>query len=344
MRMITTEGAGLEAREGAIVNIHLTISQPGEDGELYEIYRSKDSQPSGLKFQLGHSLFSEAVERTLLYCKPGSVIDSLCTCPDVSADTQLKIFARKLPEGAKKLWCAANGPVGNAQGALKEPSMIAPKEEDMEPTWQPPQYVLLFHVLLDAVEREGGVPMYMDAPERLDWVNERKRWATELFKRSLWRRAMHGYKKAMLDLEVPVTWENDAQLVERNQLRVALHLNAAACALKLDQERGYPCLQTPKNKYCVHRDAIFHCTKVLDADKHNIKALYRRACAHLLMPATKHINGLALALADLEHALEHDPQNADVRKELKRARERQKREDSKAASMFTKMISAGVEV
>ena len=42
MRTISTEGAGTEAREGAVVTIHLTISQPGEDGELYEIYDSMD--------------------------------------------------------------------------------------------------------------------------------------------------------------------------------------------------------------------------------------------------------------------------------------------------------------
>ena len=344
MRMITNEGGGMEAREGSMVNIHLTISQPSEDGDLVEIYRSKDTEPSGLKFQLGHSLYSEAVERTLIYCKPGAVLDSLCTDKDVAADTQLGIFARKIPDGAKRLWCAPNGPVGNAQEAIREPDMMGRKPEDVLPDWQPPQYVMLFHILLDAVHNEGGVPMYMDAFERIAWVNERKQWATELFKRGLWRRAMHGYKKAMLDLEVPVKWENDSLLLQRNQLRVALHLNCAACAAKLDYQRGYPMLQCPKYHYNVHRDAIFHTTRVLDADKHNIKALYRRAQVHLLIPAEHHINGLALAIEDLDHALEHDPQNDDVKKLLRRARERQKRDDSKAANMYTKMISAGVEV
>ena len=65
MRTISTEGAGTEAREGAVVTIHLTISQPGEDGELYEIYRSKDTHPTGLKFELGRSAYSEAVERAV---------------------------------------------------------------------------------------------------------------------------------------------------------------------------------------------------------------------------------------------------------------------------------------
>lgn len=222
MRMITTEGQGMEAREGAVVVIHLTIQQPGEDGQLYEIYRSKDTVPAGLKFELGRSGYSEAVERSLYFCKPGAVIDSLCTDPDCAADHTLGVFARLIPDKAKDLWCSPRGPVGVAQGALKEPSMIAPKEEDTEPPWQPPQYAILFHILLDSVLNEGGVPMYMMPDERLQWVNERKMWATELFKRGWSRRAMHGYKKAMLDLETPIQWSNDAQLVERNRTPAAL--------------------------------------------------------------------------------------------------------------------------
>ena len=144
--------------------------------------------------------------------------------------------------------------------------------------------------------------------------------------------------------ETPIEWTTDKQLVERNQLRCALHLNAAACALKMSTEREYPNLQTPKLFYDVHHDAIFHCTRVLDADPHNVKALYRRACAHLAIPPARHINGLARAQEDLVHALEHEPQNGEVKKALKRAKELQKQTDAKAASMFTKMISAGVEV
>ena len=64
MRMITTEGAGEEVREGTYVTIHLTISQPSENGELYKVYDSKESAPDGLKFEHGRSLLSEAVERS----------------------------------------------------------------------------------------------------------------------------------------------------------------------------------------------------------------------------------------------------------------------------------------
>ena len=340
MRIVSKQGAGTEAREGALVNIHLTISEPAEDGSLTEIYNSHDIAPEGLRFELGRSLHSEAVERSLHHCQPGAVIDCLCTCPDASDDCSLGLRAQKLPDGAKELWCSPKGPVGHAQEAFKEPAMIRPKPEDTEPPWEPPQYVMMFHILLDAVLTEGAVPMHMLAGERLLWVQQRKLWATELFKRGYSRRAMHHYKKALLDLETPIEWKEEAQLVERNQLRLTLHLSSAACALKLDTKREYPNLQTPKQHYDVHHDAIFHCTRVLAADKSNVKALYRRASAHLMLPADRHINGLALALLDLDRALEEDPQNAEVRKLHKRAREMQKKADTEAVGMYSKMIAA----
>ena len=100
MRTISTEGEGPEAREGSVVRLHLEILQPGEDGQLERIYRSRDDQPDGLQFVLGRDLHSEAIGRTVMHCKPGAVIDSLCTCPDIAFDPTLGIGAREIPAGA----------------------------------------------------------------------------------------------------------------------------------------------------------------------------------------------------------------------------------------------------
>ena len=340
MRTISIEGEGEECREGSVVNVHFEVSQPGDDGQLYEIYKSKKDFPNGLRFEYGRSLYSEALERTLLFCKPGSVIDSFCTCPEMSTDHALNIFPRKLPEGAMHQWQHPGGPVGNAQGAMAPPPMIQPKEEDTPPRWAPPRYVTLFHVRLDSVS-PGAIPMYQNSYERVDWVSQRKAWASELFKRGWYARAMRGYKKAMLDLETPLEWLLEEHLVERNQLRLQLHLNVAACGIKLPVVKSYPNLSTPKTYWDPQHDAISHCTRVLRVDPENVKALFRRAVAHLLLPPERHINGLHLALEDLRRAVELDPQNADVKRELKRAKGLQKELDLVESGRFSKMIGNG---
>ena len=98
---------------------------------------------------------------------------------------------------------------------------------------------------------------------------------------------------------------------------------------------------TPKMHWDPQMDVVNHCSRVLRVDKHNVKALYRRAQGHLIIPAARHINGLALAQEDLALAMELDPQNAEVAKELKRARQLQKELDHKAQGIFTKMIGTG---
>ena len=340
MRTIQTEGQGPEAREGSVVTVHFEVSQPGNDGELYEVYRSKDKHPRGLRFEFGRSLHSEALERTIALCKPGSVIDSVCTCPDMTADPTLGIAAKKLSDGAKERWQHPCGPIGNAQGAIKEPPIMQPKPEDVEPPWRPPDYVTLFHVRLDSVT-EGVIPMYQDSYERIEWVSQRKVWATELYKRGFYARAMRHYKKAMLDLEVPLEWLDEQHVVERNQLRTQLHLNVAACGLKMPVVKPYPNLSTPKTYWDPQLDVVNHCSRVLRVDKRNVKALYRRALGHLLLPSERHINGLALAQEDLSLAHDLDPENVEVLRELKRTRALQKQVDQQQQGMFTKMVGTG---
>lgn len=181
----------------------------------------------------------------------------------------------------------------------------------------------------------------MDAYERLDYCLERKQFGTELYSRGRYVRAMRRYKKTMLDLEVPCAWDNEQHNIERNQMRKQLHLNVAACALKMDTSKQYPTLSTPKYQWDPHLAAIEHCGRVLALEPRNVKALFRRAQLHLHLPPERHINGLALAKADLQLALEIDPNEAAVRKELARAKSIQKAADAKAGSMFARMIEAG---
>jgi len=102
--------------------------------------------------------------------------------------------------------------------------------------------------------------------------------------------------------------------------RLALHLNIAACALRTAD----------------YDNAVFHATRALRTDPKNVKALFRRASAHLAKAGD--VNGLEAALADLGRARELDPDNRDVAAKLAEARRRQKAADRDAASVFSKMV------
>ncbi len=124
---------------------------------------------------------------------------------------------------------------------------------------------------------------------------------------------------------MPTQWEADDN-IRRNQLRLSLHLNVAACGLRATDVHG-------EIRYL---DTISHASRVLEVDPTHVKALFRRGQAHLLRPG--HINGLALALEALRRAAELEPADAGVRSMLARARAQQKALDQKDASMFGRML------
>ena len=340
MRILLTEGHGSEAREGSHITVHWTVSTPGDDGVLREVYNTEDKWPRGVRFTIGRTTYCEAVERSLVAMKPGSVLDCFCTDMEAACCPELGFKSSRLVDGAREMWESPRGPLAALQGALDPPPMIPPKPEDVKPVWQPPQSVTVFHIRLDTAS-DGVVPMLLEPYERLEWCQNGKRFATELFKKGLHARAMRRYKKTILDLEIPTSWSEE-QNVERNHLRLQCHLNIAACGLKFPPRPWpHPNLSTPKGFFDPLQETIFHCTRVLAADRANVKAYYRRAQAHMAKPAAEHINGLQEALADLKRAFELDPRNTDVRKLYSDAKQRQKQADAQAAGVFTKMIGTG---
>lgn len=80
---------------------------------------------------------------------------------------------------------------------------------------------------------------------------------------------------------------SDEEKQQAKALKINCNLNNAACKLKLKQ----------------YKKAVKLCTKVLDIDSRNIKALYRRAQAYIKLV------DLDLAEIDVKKALEIDPDN-----------------------------------
>ncbi|WOG85978.1 hypothetical protein DCAR_0105171 [Daucus carota subsp. sativus] len=75
------------------------------------------------------------------------------------------------------------------------------------------------------------------------------------------------------------------------------------------------------------------CTKVLEIDSKNVKALYRRAQAYI------NLVDLDLAEFDIKKALEIDPANRDVKLEYKVLKEKVKEINKKDAQFYGNMFA-----
>ncbi|GKE67449.1 70 kDa peptidyl-prolyl isomerase-like protein, partial [Tanacetum coccineum] len=74
--------------------------------------------------------------------------------------------------------------------------------------------------------------------------------------------------------------------------------------------------------------AVKLCTKVLDDDNKNVKALYQRAQAYIQLV------DLDLAEMDIKKALEIDPDNRDVKLEYKLLKEKVKEYNKKDTQFY----------
>ena len=108
------------------------------------------------------------------------------------------------------------------------------------------------------------------------------------------------------------------------ELKVSILLNIAACFLKM---KDWP------NCVRASSDALEH-------DSNSVKALYRRAIARLRAPSSGGVE-FNFALKDLKRAFEIDPNNKDVRHELKKLRTELKRQKQSDKSTYSDMFQRG---
>eukprot|EP00268_Persea_americana_P006182 TRINITY_DN12201_c0_g1_i7.p1 TRINITY_DN12201_c0_g1~~TRINITY_DN12201_c0_g1_i7.p1 ORF type:complete len:131 (+),score=41.21 TRINITY_DN12201_c0_g1_i7:146-538(+) len=110
---------------------------------------------------------------------------------------------------------------------------------------------------------------------------------------------------------------SDEEITKANALKISCNLNNAACKFKLGD----------------YDETSRLCTKVLDLDPYNVKALYRRSQSYL------RASDFEKAEEDLKKALSIDPNNRDVKVEYKKLKEKQKEHDRNQAKMFGTMFS-----
>lgn len=127
--------------------------------------------------------------------------------------------------------------------------------------------IVKFEITLTHCERHKSIWEW-SAEEKYEIAMRYKGQGTELFKDSRIVDAFRKFSKAcklLITLEPIKDLELDKQLEDNiNDLRFALYNNMAICQLK---QKNY-------------QHVITLCTKVLDKDRNNVKALYRRGVAY----------------------------------------------------------------
>ncbi|KAG5588783.1 hypothetical protein H5410_049217 [Solanum commersonii] len=151
----------------------------------------------------------------------------------------------------------------------------------------------------------------MSTQEKIEAAGKKKEEGNVLFKAGKYVRASKRYEKAVSFIEYDSSFSDD----EKQQvklLKVSCNLNNAACKLKLKE----------------YKKAAKLCSKVLEIDNKNVKALYRRAQAYIQLV------DLDLAELDIKKALEIDPDNRDVKLEYKVLKEKIKEYNKKDAQFY----------
>ncbi|KAL0368926.1 UNVERIFIED_CONTAM: peptidyl-prolyl isomerase [Sesamum calycinum] len=172
----------------------------------------------------------------------------------------------------------------------------------------PPSSTILYEVeLLDFVREKA--PWEMSNTERIEAAARKKEEGNQLFKNGKYQRAAKKYDKAADYVGEDGSLTDDDEKVVKS-LRVSCWLNGAACSLKLNN----------------FGEAINLCSKILDVESCNVKALYRRAQAYM------GVSELYLAEMDIKRALEADPHNREIKliqKNLKQLQAESNRRDAK---------------
>ncbi|CAA6667929.1 unnamed protein product [Spirodela intermedia] len=156
----------------------------------------------------------------------------------------------------------------------------------------------------------------LNTPEKIEAAGKKKEEGNVLFKQGKYAKASKRYEKAAKFIEYDTSFSEEEKK-QSKVLKVSCNLNNAACKLKL---RDY-------------KQAEKLCTKVLEIESRNVKALYRRAQAYI------HLADLDLAEIDIKKALEIDPDNRDVKLEYKTLKEKMKEYNKKQAKFYGNMFA-----
>nr|ABK24451.1 unknown [Picea sitchensis] len=179
----------------------------------------------------------------------------------------------------------------------------------------PPKSTLIYDVELVSFVKEKE-SWDMSTAEKIEAAGKKKEEGNALFKVGKYFRASKKYKKAAKYIEYDTSFSEEEKK-QSKPLKITCNLNNAACKLKLKD----------------YTQAEKLCTKVLEIESQNVKALYRRAQSYIQTA------DLELAEIDIKKALEIDPNNRDVKLEYRALKEKQKEYNKKEAKFYGNMFA-----
>ncbi|KAG1330862.1 Peptidylprolyl isomerase [Cocos nucifera] len=179
----------------------------------------------------------------------------------------------------------------------------------------PPNSTVTYEVELVSFVKEKE-SWDMNNAEKIEAAGKKKEEGNALFKAGKYARASKRYEKGVKFIEYDSSF-SDEEKKQSKVLKITCNLNNAACKLKLKD----------------YKQAEKLCTKVLELDSSNVKALYRRAQAYIQLA------DLDLAELDIKKALEIDPDNRDVKLEYKTLKEKVREYNKKEAKFYGNMFA-----
>ncbi|KAL7124564.1 hypothetical protein ABFS83_14G056800 [Erythranthe nasuta] len=156
----------------------------------------------------------------------------------------------------------------------------------------------------------------MNTEEKIEAAGKKKEEGNSLFKAGKYAKASKRYEKAAKYIEHETSFSDEEKKLCK-VLKVTCNLNNAACKLKLKD----------------YKQAEKLCSKVLELESTNVKALYRRAQAYMNMA------DLDVAEIDIKKALELDPENREVKLGYKALKEKMKEYNKKDAKFYGNMFA-----
>jgi len=154
-----------------------------------------------------------------------------------------------------------------------------------------------------------------DVPNKLDAAAKQKELGNEFFKTGDNKKALYHYNCAMMYLKGLVGLQ-EMETKTMNQIKVACCNNMASVNIK--EERWNRC--------------ITNCNQVLELERDNTKALFRRGKAYLGN------NDLERAEIDLKKASELDPNDKLIQRELQMLKKKNKDQDKKQQKFYSNLF------